>query len=240
MSGHEPAPDHRTERLSFFSDAVFAIAITLLAIEIHVPEPASNGVADHLRALLAMWPSFFAYMLSFLVIARFWIGHHSALALVGRFSPRLVWPNTMLLMAIAFIPFATAYCSSHGNAVVPFVVYNAVLLLTGLASRRVIVLATSPAIRRDGVDVGVVRLLRVRGAAVICGALTALTGSMLWQPGWARLGWTVPPSLAELLLATSPLWLRLLMRHDRRRTKEAAARLHEAMVGPSTAQENAA
>jgi uncharacterized membrane protein len=97
-------------RILALSDGVFAIAITLLIIEIAVP-PATDG---HLaRALLGLWPRYLAYLLSFLVIARFWVTHHEAFRLIGRYDGRLVWLNLILLLFVAFLPFPTAVLGAH-------------------------------------------------------------------------------------------------------------------------------
>jgi TMEM175 potassium channel family protein len=104
------------ERLIFFSDAVFAIAITLLVLEIHLPVidgPVSN--AELLQNLLAIWPKYLGYLVSFLVIGALWTGHHRKFLLIRRYNGRLLFLNLLLLMSIAFIPFPTSVISEYGN-----------------------------------------------------------------------------------------------------------------------------
>jgi hypothetical protein len=90
-------------RILALSDGVFAIAITLLVIQIALP--ATAGAADLPSALLRLWPRYLAYALSFLVIARFWVSHHLAFRLITRYDSTLVWLNLVLLMFVAFLPF---------------------------------------------------------------------------------------------------------------------------------------
>src|ERR671928_1369945 len=109
--------DHALERLVFFSDAVFAIAITLLVIEIHAPHlPEGSADSAYWLALAKLWPSLLGYFVSFAVIGLFWMGHHRAFALAGRYSPRVLGWNLGLLATIGFMPFATAFLSSNMNA----------------------------------------------------------------------------------------------------------------------------
>ena len=98
-------------RILALSDGVFAIAITLLIIEIALPATAREPRLA--RALLGLWPRYLAYLLSFLVIARFWVTHHQAYRLIGRYDPPLIWLNLMLLMFVAFLPFPTAVLGEH-------------------------------------------------------------------------------------------------------------------------------
>jgi uncharacterized membrane protein len=97
------------ERLEAFSDGVFAIAITLLVLEIHVP-PIDEGTtsAQILDALGKLWPSYVGYVVSFLTIGNAWINHHNLFRLVGRVSHALLITNLLLLLAIGFMPFPTA------------------------------------------------------------------------------------------------------------------------------------
>lgn len=134
----EHAPAHREqlglERLVFFTDAVFAIAITLLALEIRLP-PVEGEVTDgQLLALLAnIWPSYLGFAVSFLVIGVFWIGHHRRFGLIVRYDRGLILLNLLLLMVIAFIPFPTSVLSEHGNRT-SVIFYAATMALAGLLS----------------------------------------------------------------------------------------------------------
>jgi uncharacterized membrane protein len=93
-----------TTRLEAFSDGVFAIAITLLVLEIKVPPPDTALGAE----LLRLWPSYLAYMVSFLVIGAIWINHHAMFQHIVRVDRTLLLLNVLHLMLIAFLPFPTA------------------------------------------------------------------------------------------------------------------------------------
>jgi uncharacterized membrane protein len=93
-----------TNRLEAFSDGVFAIAITLLVLEIKVPPPDMTLEAG----LLRLWPSYLAYTVSFLVIGAIWINHHAMFRHIVRVDETLLLLNVLHLMLIAFLPFPTA------------------------------------------------------------------------------------------------------------------------------------
>lgn len=120
---HAPAPqlaeaeDHvGLERLIFFSDAVFAIAITLLALEIRLPAVEGELTDGQLLdSLLGLWRGYLAYVISFLVIGTFWISHHRKFRSIRRYDARLLRINLLLLMVVAFIPFPTSVISEYGN-----------------------------------------------------------------------------------------------------------------------------
>lgn len=104
------------ERLIFFSDAVFAIAITVLILDIHLPPGADSANNNQLLLMLTgLWHKYLAYVLSFWVIGQYWISHHRKFLLIKRFDGRLLSLNLLLLMVIAFIPFPTAVMSENGN-----------------------------------------------------------------------------------------------------------------------------
>jgi uncharacterized membrane protein len=105
-----------TGRLEAFSDGVFAIAATLLILEIHVP----SGGRDLGDELLHLWPSYLAYVTSFLSIGVMWLNHHAIFARLARVDHTLLFLNSLLLLVIAFIPFPTELIAEHlrdgGNA----------------------------------------------------------------------------------------------------------------------------
>ena len=103
------------ERIVFFSDAVFAIAITLLALEIRLPDIVGSGNAELLKELLSIWPKYLSFIVSFLVIGNFWLIHHRQFRYIERYDTRLIFINLFVLMAIAFIPFPTVIISENGN-----------------------------------------------------------------------------------------------------------------------------
>ena len=128
----DEAAEEGMGRILALSDGVFAIAITLLILEIAVP-PAT-GDADLSKALLGLWPRYLAYILSFVVIARFWVTHHLAFRLIARYDAALVWLNLLLLMFVAFLPFPTAVLGEHNGSPPAAVLYGAAVALTGAAS----------------------------------------------------------------------------------------------------------
>ena len=93
-----------TNRLEAFSDGVFAIAITLLVLEIKAPHSGAPLGGE----LLSLWPSYFAYAVSFFVIGAIWINHHAMFDHIVRADHQLLLLNTFHLMFIAFLPFPTA------------------------------------------------------------------------------------------------------------------------------------
>jgi uncharacterized membrane protein len=123
------------ERIVFFSDAVYAIVITLLVLpltaEIELPED-EEGLAHQ---VLALWPSVLTFAVSFLVIGQFWIAHHRTFGYIRRHDHGLVWFNLVALMTVAFMPFPAALLGSHSTAddAFPVVFYAASLTLTSAA-----------------------------------------------------------------------------------------------------------
>lgn len=122
------------DRLIFFSDAVYAIAITLLALDIRLP-PSANDLSNDelLRLLINLWPSYLGYAISFLVIGAFWISHHRRFRVMARYDNRLLFLNLLVLMTVAFIPFPTTVLSEHGNRTAT-VFYALAIAVVGLTS----------------------------------------------------------------------------------------------------------
>jgi uncharacterized membrane protein len=108
----DPLAHHTdTQRLEAFSDGVFAIAITLLIIEIGVPHVEAQQSLT--RALLDLWPSYVGYVVSFLSIGVMWINHHHMFKDIVRVDHTLLVLNLLLLLGIAFVPFPTAVVAEY-------------------------------------------------------------------------------------------------------------------------------
>jgi uncharacterized membrane protein len=123
------------ERMAFFSDAVFAIAITLLVIEIRLPELETHSSDALANALLKLVPNYFGFVISFFVIGRFWIGHHRVIGHLRTCDDALIWRNLLFLLTIAFMPFPTAVISEYGDTTTGVAVYAAWLMVSGLLYR---------------------------------------------------------------------------------------------------------
>ena len=122
------SPGLEFDRVAFFSDAVFAIAMTLLVVGIGIPEVAEKGLDE---ALESKRPEIVSFFLSFVVIGNYWLAHHRFFANLARVSPRLMLVNLVYLAAIAFTPFPTALAGRYTDRPVSIVMYAITL---GIAS----------------------------------------------------------------------------------------------------------
>ena len=128
------APSSTTRRLEAFSDGVIAIAITLLVLQISIPDAAPGGLLD---ALGEQWPSYAAFVLSFVVIGIMWVSHHSMFERIANVDRRLLFLNLLLLMGIAFLPFPTALLAGYvkdggSNSHLAAAIYSATMAMIGV------------------------------------------------------------------------------------------------------------
>lgn len=114
-------------RLEAFGDAVLAIVITIMVLELHAPEAAS------LEALLALAPRFLSYLLSFIFLAIYWNNHHHLFQAVEGVSGAVMWAKLHLLFWLSLVPFATSWLGGTGALALPVAAYGTVLLLAALA-----------------------------------------------------------------------------------------------------------
>jgi uncharacterized membrane protein len=100
------------ERTLYFSDAVFAIAITLLVLDIRLPEVSEEQLRTQLPSLvIGLGPKFLSFVITFLVIGFYWLAHHRMFHYINRYDTRLLWMNILFLMSVAFLPFPTSVLS---------------------------------------------------------------------------------------------------------------------------------
>lgn len=117
----------KTARLEAFSDGVIAIIITIMVLELKVPEQLTPD------SLLALWPVLLSYALSFALVAIYWVNHHNLLHLAQGSSRRMLWTNMLWLFWLSLIPFATASIGHHPRDPFTMNVYGLVQLACALS-----------------------------------------------------------------------------------------------------------
>jgi len=127
------------ERLILFSDAVFAIAITLLVIEIKVPS-MHDGIANEADLLRAIWhltPKILGFLISFLLVGIYWTRHHTLFGYVIDYTPKLLWLNLAFLLSVVTMPFSTGVFGEYSTPgtlhyITPLVIYVLNLCFSGV------------------------------------------------------------------------------------------------------------
>jgi uncharacterized membrane protein len=114
-------------RLAAYSDAVFAVIVTVMVLELRAPDESSFS------ALLPLWPTAISYAVSYLFIAIIWINHHYLMRFVGPPTLRLIWINFIHLFMVSLLPFATAWVARTKLAAAPVVFYAALFVCVDIA-----------------------------------------------------------------------------------------------------------
>ena len=112
------------ERVSGYTDAVFAVVITVTVLELHPPASAKIG------ALLSLWPTAVSYLVSYVFVAIVWINHHFVMGYVKQTTLRVIWLNFTHLFFVSLLPFATAWIAATELARAPVVVYTSFFVVT--------------------------------------------------------------------------------------------------------------
>ena len=137
MRTHRPARSGRSDafaprRIEAFSDGVIAVAITLLVLDLRVPQPDGAGTLGH--RLLELWPNYLAYVISFVAIGIMWLGHHTMLRRLALIDHSVLVLNLLLLLCIVVLPFTTSllatYLDSPGDGRLAAMVYAGSFLVT--------------------------------------------------------------------------------------------------------------
>ncbi|MBV8694966.1 MAG: DUF1211 domain-containing protein [Chloroflexi bacterium] len=130
---NRPSPSLSTGRIEAFSDGVFAVAITLLVLNLQVPQIAASLVSSELIFKLSdLWPKLVTYALSFVIVGIYWVAHHNTFHCIKHSDRNLLWLNILLLLCIVFIPFPTALLGQYPLQRISVVIYGGTLVITGL------------------------------------------------------------------------------------------------------------
>jgi len=149
------------ERLSAFSDGVFAVLITVLVLELRPPELPT------FRALLSLWPTWLSYAVSYLFIAIVWTNHHHLLRYATDATSRLLWFNFAHLFSVSLLPLSTAWMAVSELAPQPVAFYAAVFFLVNMTYIFLIWELIDPA-SIDDISPAVSRIMRVRSIVTLC------------------------------------------------------------------------
>jgi uncharacterized membrane protein len=122
------------ERINALNDGVFAIVITLLVLELKVPEIPPNLVATELpHALQEAVPKVLSHIISFVVLGIYWVGQHNMFLHIKRHNRILLWLDIFFLLCVASMPFPTGLIVQYGQEQIAVVIYAGTLIITGLA-----------------------------------------------------------------------------------------------------------
>ncbi len=149
------------ERLSAFSDGVFAVLITVLVLELRPP------ALPTFKALLSLWPTWLSYAVSYLFIAIVWTNHHHLLRYANEATPRLLWFNFAHLFSVSLLPLSTAWMAVSKLAPQPVAFYAVVFFLVNATYVFLIWELIEPA-SVDDVPPKVRKIMRVRSIATLC------------------------------------------------------------------------
>ena len=162
------------ERLTAFSDAVFAVIVTIMVLELKAPDEAS------LAALWPLWPVAISYAVSYLFIAIIWINHHHLMRFVGPPSLSLIWINFIHLFLISLLPFATSWVARTQLASWPVVFYAGLFVCIDIAynvfEHQVLACADSARVTRN------MRRIARRRSLIVLASFTAATIVAIFAP----------------------------------------------------------
>src|SRR5712671_2087490 len=149
------------ERLSAFSDGVFAVLITVLVLELRPPELPT------FKAFLLLWPTWLSYAVSYLFIAIVWTNHHYLMRYATEATPRLMWFNFAHLFSVSLLPLSTAWMAVSELAPQPVAFYAAVFFLVN-ATYIYLIRELIDRAPLDDVSPGERRIMRFRSIATLC------------------------------------------------------------------------
>jgi uncharacterized membrane protein len=182
----EESNSKELDRLIFFSDAVFAIVMTLLVLDIRVPDVAAREVPG---LVFELWPKIFSYVLSFLVIGLYWIGHHQTFRYVRSYDRTLLWLNLLFLLSISFIPFPTDLLGEYGELRFAVIFYASSLALARLLLALVWwYVFIGPIRTSDELDRGMANFHLLRSLAIPAVFLLSI-GIAFFSPNAAKASW---------------------------------------------------
>lgn len=206
------------DRFVNFSDAVFAIAITLLILNVRLPTVGAGIVTAPLAPQLpGLLPDLFAFTLSFVVIGGYWAAHHRLFDLIDRADTRLIWLNLVMLFFVVLLPLPTQIVAQYGDTTLGVEIYAASMVLVGLSIIVLTLYARGAHLTAPGADIRTSMIKSSITPAVFAASMVVA----IFSPRWAMGLWVL---IAVAYFVVDPLinsdWRRLA---PRRRAKKRSA-----------------
>lgn len=123
----------RTNRIEALSDGIFAIVMTLLVLELKVPHLQNNSNGELLRYLLSLSPVFISYVISFIILGIYWVGHHNQMHFIKKSDRTFLWLNLMFFMFVSLVPFSAALLGEFHTDQISVIIYGLNLSFCGLS-----------------------------------------------------------------------------------------------------------
>lgn len=188
---------HLVHRLVFFSDAVFAIVLTLLVLELRPPElPSASGLTLAMRAMI---PHFIAFIASFGVVSIFWAAHLAIFRTMKLFDWPVAWLNLLFLFTIALMPFASAILGRYGTQGESWRIYSVILIAAAVSQCALVLCLYRGKGRLVGGTMGreiAYRLTRAASPGIVFGI--GLWLSLIGEPGLSAMCWVLFPPILIL------------------------------------------
>ncbi|MGV8909064.1 MAG: TMEM175 family protein [Propionicimonas sp.] len=192
----------RTSRVEAFSDGVLAIIITIMVLELHVPEGHEWG------DLFAIWPKMLSYLISFVYVGIYWNNHHHLFQLVERVDGAVLWANLHLLLWLSLFPFVTAWAGESHFAAIPMTCYAAVSLMCAISFTilQMVIVRAHESNQRVAQATGSDLKGRISIAAYVVAFIAPFFGDAgIWVSGLCLAGvaamWFIPDRRVERTLA---------------------------------------
>lgn len=187
------------DRTSAFSDAVFAIAMTILVLELHVPQVEPAALPS---ALLGLIPGYLAFALSFFVVGMIWLSHHRKFSVIERFDQNLLRLNLLVLFLVGSLSLPTALLAEFGDQTISAIVYACLICAIGMVMALLWVYAWQRGLVDSRVDAGVFRRVLVQSLIIPAAFLLSIPVALLAGPTAAEITWALalPASLLFQLI----------------------------------------
>ncbi len=205
-------------RFAFFTDAVFAIALTLLVLSIELPplHGDPNAPATMFHALGDIWDSFLAFGIAFVLLGRYWIGHHQFVATLGAIDVTLLWWNLLYLAGVALLPFPTSLVANHESNPVSVIFFAVVLAALSGVQTIMYVHARRAELERHRLT-DVQQRWRIIGSLIPVAMFLVTAPFAFVNPSWVLISWAVLPLVtARLYRRLAPEEVKRMQRRRRR------------------------